>query len=434
MKEIINYIQNTPSYVLFSVAAIGFVSAGMYWRYKYYLGLKQLLRLELKKINFNFDNVLKNYLKFDEEKQALALQKHMLENILDNNDFEIKWKSSSLLRSNSALEDIYKKLKTYQLGIKTAEYDIERLKNVAKPMEDEFNSIFKEYKEKCNLNFSNEFNDNIINIHSNLENLISFLKRTEIQDSMYIEALVKKFNNYKIIKYSMLRKIENLDEICGNLVKVYDNEWRNFMNFSDKLLNNNIKIFDEEIKFINLEEKKFLDLHEDNLQFIKNYINLQNKLKTTVNIKQCLTDENIINQKNLIWENNEIHKAFDSSYENCFWLYFEIFWGDIKTKLSSPFKKSSNLNFIDSQNIELSSKFEIEFDLSDKTQFYDFFLILSVLHTKAFFFQHITNLKFLLPGFYCLIGLLVSYVLYIKLKFVYHCYKTKTLKVTFLNW
>jgi hypothetical protein len=95
---------------------------------------------------------------------------------------------------------------------------------VPKATEDEFNSIFKEYKEKCNLNFSNEFNDNIINIHSNLENLISFLKRTEIQDSMYIEALVKKFNNYKTIKYSMLLKIENLDEICGNLVKVYDNE------------------------------------------------------------------------------------------------------------------------------------------------------------------------------------------------------------------
>ena len=301
-----------------------------------------------------------------------------------------------------------------------------------KATEDEFNSIFKEYKEKCNLNFSNEFNDNIINIHSNLEKLISFLKRTEIQDSSYIEALVKKFNNYKIIKFSMLRKIENLDEICGNLVKVYDNEWRNFMNFSDKLLNNNIKIFDEEIKFINLEEKKFLDLHEDNLQFIKNYINIQNQLKVDVDIKKCLTSENITNQISILWENNAVNKAFDNSYENCFWIYFEVFVKNVKSVLNYPFKKSSNLNFMDSQNI--LSNFEIEYVL-DKTEFYDFFLKLCVLHIKALFFLYIiNNLNLLLLVVYCLIGLLVSYVLYIKLKFVYHCYKTKTLKSTFLNW
>jgi hypothetical protein len=72
------------------------------------------------------------------------------------------------------------------------------------------------------------------------------------------------------------------------------------MNLSDKLLNNNLKIFDEEIKFINLEEKKFLDLHEDNLQFIKNYINIQNQLKVDVDIKKCLTSENITNQISIL--------------------------------------------------------------------------------------------------------------------------------------
>src|SRR5580698_2215964 len=112
-------------------------------------------------------------------------------------------------------------------------------------------------------------------------------------------------------------------------------------------------------------------------------------------------------------------------------IYFEVFVKDAKSVLNYFFKKSSNLNFMDSQNI--LSNFEIEYVL-DKTEFYDFFLKLCVLHIKALFFLYIiNNLNLLLLVGYCLIGLLVSYVLYKKLKFVYHCYKTKTLKVTFLN-
>ena len=72
------------------------------------------------------------------------------------------------------------------------------------------------------------------------------------------------------------------------------------MNLSDKLLLNNIKIFDEEIKYLNLEEKKFLDLNEVNLQFIKNYIGIQNQLKVDIDMKKCLTTENIYNHKKIL--------------------------------------------------------------------------------------------------------------------------------------
>jgi hypothetical protein len=43
-------------------------------------------------------------------------------------------------------------------------------------------------------------------------------------------------------------------------------------------------------------------------------------------------------------------------------------------------------------------------------------------------------LKYIIPIAYSTVALLVVYVLYKKGKFVYNCYKTKTLKITFLNW
>lgn len=426
MKDIINYISSSPQYILFSIAVLGGVSVGMYWRYKYYLGVKKACNLEFKKFNLNFDNVLKDYIKFDEAKKNLLLKKNLLEKVAENNNFEEKWKSSPILQNNDVLEEIYKKLKRYKIGIATAEHDIERTKNVPKATEDEFNSIFKEYKEKCNLHFSNSFDNNLTNIDSNLEKLISFLKRTKTQDNNYIKALEEKFYNYKTIKYSMLRQIEVLEEVCTNLIKVYDNEWRNFMNLSDKLLSNNIKIFDEEIKNLNLEEKKFLDVNEVNLQFIKNYISIQNQLKVDIDMKKCLTTENIFDQKKILWENNVANKVFDNYYENCFWLYFDGFIKDVKKMLGYSSKKSSNLKFVD-------SNFEMEY-VSDNTEIYDLFFRLYIFNLKIFLVSHIHYLKTIIPVCYLGVGLLVSYVLYKKLKFVYHCYKTKTLKVTFLNW
>ena len=172
-----------------------------------------------------------------------------------------------------------------------------------------------------------------------------------------------------------------------------------------------------DLKKLYIKENEFLNLHKNYLSYFK-----QDNFT-----ERCLKEIN--------WEKNSINRLYLDSNSTYFWICYDKFWKDLKYKLQFPWEKNTlhELNFLDTRS---STNIVPEFQLThiNNAQLNDLFLQLNVFYLKLFLVNHFDLLKYLISIFYFGIFLLVGYVLYNKGKFVYNCYKTKTLKVTFLNW
>ena len=109
-----------------------------------------------------------------------------------------------------------------------------------------------------------------------------------------------------------------------------------------------------------------------------------------------------------------------------FWICYDEFWNNVKDKTSNMWNRTPILKFIDEP--------QPEFIHINNVDLHDLFLQINIFKLKLFLINNLHILKILIPTFYFGIVVLIGYILYKKAKFVYHCYKTKTLKVTFLNW
>ena len=198
------------------------------------------------------------------------------------------------------------------------------------------------------------------------------------------------------------------------------------MDHANILLKNEVYFINEELTCLDLKEKEFLDVHKAFLPYLNLY-NKPNNIIIAEKLENHETQATLL--KKAMWKENEINQQYLNSNHTYFWLRYDEFWTNLKYKIQWGDSLHS-LNFINSKIMVP----EYKFTYLDPFELDDLYLRLNVFAVKIFLVTHLDTLKMFIPFVYAGFIGLVSYILYKKFKFWYNCYKTKTVKVTFLNW
>ena len=417
MKGLLENISTSTIYISFSLAVLGGISVAAYLRYKNYLALKSAHNLEYQNFNNNFDFITKEYQKFNAHKKMLISNKNIFENWLKNNNIEEKWNFISQLPNNDALYISYKKLQLLYLNIEDVKRDLNKIDAELIKYVKDFEFVFNAHKHKIKFKPIVLHDDQNLNLIKNFRKLFKFWETNSTSKQEDQLLLLKEFQAFKYAKNISNPTYRNLEKQYEALSQQYKISTEQFKLDANDFLKYNIRSINTDLI---IEDETFLEVNKNHLHIIKKL----NKLNNEISI-----NENFLKIKTTLWEKNEINKQFINSNETYFWVCYDEFWINIKSKLSNLWNKPSNLNLID---IQTRPKFELthltNYDL------HDLYFRLNVFYVQMWLFKHSYLLKYLIPTFYFVVISLIIYVLYKKLKFVYSCYKTKTLKVTFLNW